>query len=542
MDVVQHDEEWRQLHQRLRGIAKRRAALDAEEARCLREAYDRRLWQRFGYVHMVEYLERELGYGPQVGIERLRIARALAELPQIEASLAEGSLPYSAVRELTRVATAGTEQAWLDQVRGRNLREIEGLVSGKKRGDRPEDPANPDLAKRVVRLELAPAVFALFRQAQSAMADEHGGRLDDSALVEVLCRRALEGDGNSERPSHQIAITVCESCGRGWQNGAGREIAVGPEVVDRARCDAELIGSLDDEQPARLTSTVTPRIRRQVFARDQHRCTVPGCRSARNLDLHHIEFQRDGGNHEPGNLTVLCSGHHQALHDGMLTIGGWAPHALAFAWREPPGNAVIASVEPLQQTDGWTMPGEGPRVIDAASCESSRSASTVASIKRPQPLDDARAMHEEGPRVIDATSWESSNSSTVAIDERPQPLDDARAMHRESPPVIDAASWERSRSACTAAITERPRRPHGLAMRGDGPPIFEAAMPEARVYTALIDHDARTALMTAGYKPREARAAVESARPHVGADATLEQVIREALKLCAANAGSSRVR
>jgi 16S rRNA U1498 N3-methylase RsmE len=40
------------------------------------------------------------------------------------------------------------------------------------------------------------------------------------------------------------------------------------------------------------------------------------------------------------------------------------------------------------------------------------------------------------------------------------------------------------------------------------------------------------ALVTAGYKPREARAAVENARPHVGESATLEQVIREALRQC----------
>jgi hypothetical protein len=46
--------------------------------------------------------------------------------------------------------------------------------------DPPEDPTDPDLRRRVVRIELAPAVFALFRQVQSAMADEHGGCLDDN--------------------------------------------------------------------------------------------------------------------------------------------------------------------------------------------------------------------------------------------------------------------------------------------------------------------------------------------------------------------------
>lgn len=458
---------------------------------------------------MNEYLEREVGYGPQAAIERLRIARVLAELPQIEAGLAEGGLPYSAVRELTRVATAETEQAWLDSVRGRNLREIEKLVSGKKRGDRPEDPANPDLTRRVVRLELAPAVFALFRQIQSTMADEHGGHLDDSALMEILCRRALEGDGTVDRPSHQIAITVCESCGRGWQNGAGREIEVGPEVVDRARCDAEVIGSLRVEQPERLTATVTPRIRRQVLARDHHRCTVPGCRSARNLDLHHIEYQRDGGSHESQNLTTLCSGHHQALHDGLLTIRRRAPDALEFAWREPRAEPV-----------------------------------TTARSDAPQPHGDARAMHE-GPRT-DESAQRGPTIDRIVPDSinLPQGLDDMRVMQGKGPQVLLASVP--SGNSDTVAVGERSRRHDGLTMRGNTLHGSEPAWcehPAEQVSPEAIDHDARVALVTAGYKPREARSAVESAPPHVGADATLEQVIREALRRCATSgAGSPFVR
>src|ERR1051325_1592076 len=41
-------EEWHSLHQRLRSIAQRRAALDAEEARCLRDAERIELWRRLG--------------------------------------------------------------------------------------------------------------------------------------------------------------------------------------------------------------------------------------------------------------------------------------------------------------------------------------------------------------------------------------------------------------------------------------------------------------------------------------------------------------
>jgi len=59
----------------------------------------------------------------------LRVARALGELPVLTNMLERGDLSYSAVRELTRVATPGTERAWCDAAQGKNLRQIEELVA-----------------------------------------------------------------------------------------------------------------------------------------------------------------------------------------------------------------------------------------------------------------------------------------------------------------------------------------------------------------------------------------------------------------------------
>src|SRR5215510_15074966 len=95
-------EEWARVDQKLRGIAARRAALDAEEARLLRYAEELKLWRGRGFGSMVEYLERVMGYAPHTGSERLRVAKALAELPLIEEALERGQLAHSAVRELSR--------------------------------------------------------------------------------------------------------------------------------------------------------------------------------------------------------------------------------------------------------------------------------------------------------------------------------------------------------------------------------------------------------------------------------------------------------
>jgi hypothetical protein len=56
--------DWKDLHRRLRSIAKRRVALEAEEASYLVEAEETQLYRRLGYTTMIEYMERELHWGP----------------------------------------------------------------------------------------------------------------------------------------------------------------------------------------------------------------------------------------------------------------------------------------------------------------------------------------------------------------------------------------------------------------------------------------------------------------------------------------------
>jgi hypothetical protein len=161
--------DWRTVDRALRAIRGRRAALDAEEARWLRIAEDLQIWRPLGMVSALDYLERVLGYAPRTAQDRLRVARALGALPGLSSALASDDLSYSAVRELTRVAMPGTEVSWIAAAKGKNLRQIEDMVADHKPGDRPDDPPDPEARMRVVRFELSPETFALFRQARSVL-------------------------------------------------------------------------------------------------------------------------------------------------------------------------------------------------------------------------------------------------------------------------------------------------------------------------------------------------------------------------------------
>ena len=322
---------WQRLHGAMKSATLRRCAWDAEHARHLREAEAMQLWNHFGYVSILEYLEREHGIDPRTANDRLRVSHALGELPMLEANLEDGTFQYSHVKELTRVVTPETEDEWIAAVRGKTCAEVQAMVAGRRKGDGPEDPDDPDLRLRRMTIEMTPQMLALYREQRVAIEAELGHRLDETELWQIILERARACPEGASTPAQ---ISICSHCHRGWQDGAGFRAELDPAAIDGALCDAEHLGSVDGE-PGRKTATISDKKRARILARHHHRCAVPGCRSARNLDVHHIVHQEDGGGHDDGNIVCICSSHHRAHHRGQLAIEGRAPDAIRFTWRRP---------------------------------------------------------------------------------------------------------------------------------------------------------------------------------------------------------------
>src|SRR5262245_14700201 len=103
--------DWRQAHQELTQLAKARARLDWKEGHYLLRAFRSRAHLHLGFGSFAEYVERLFGYKARWTEERLRVAEALEGLPELSQALRNGSLNWSAARELTRVAASENEQA-----------------------------------------------------------------------------------------------------------------------------------------------------------------------------------------------------------------------------------------------------------------------------------------------------------------------------------------------------------------------------------------------------------------------------------------------
>jgi hypothetical protein len=306
--------------------------------------------------------------------ERLRVASRLEQLPKLKGLLASGARSWSAVREITRVAVRRTEDEWIAHTESKTVHEIEGLVRGKRSGDRPSDTPDPLLARRRIVFDLSADAFAIFQDAFDRMR----GILGPSATNEEVLRGIGEmvlGKGRDleDLPAYTCAVTICASCERTWRHAGAQTIEVADSVGECARCDGEITGltAIDpdpdpdpDPQPhvgpgargpetdairtivqkrgirglVRAVSrslglehqTLSPKLRGIVLARDGYRCSVPGCLNRLFLQIHHLKGRGHPGCHSPEENVVLCWGHHDLYHAGYLAIGGSPSTGLVF--------------------------------------------------------------------------------------------------------------------------------------------------------------------------------------------------------------------
>src|SRR3954467_9354044 len=233
--------EWRAAHEALSRLARQRAGLDFEEGTWLLAAQRAGVHARLGYGSFFEYIERLFGYSPRLTHDKLRVAAALKDLPQLAQALRDGVATWSSVRELTRVATPETEGVWLGAASGQTAHQVERLVSGRRAGDLPSTPKTASAERHVLRFEVSGEVLATFREALTKLRSGADGSLDDDAVLLLMARHVLGGPVDEGRASYQVAITVCEACQRTTQTGRGEAVEVPEEVAAMARCDAQIL-------------------------------------------------------------------------------------------------------------------------------------------------------------------------------------------------------------------------------------------------------------------------------------------------------------
>ena len=105
----------------------------------IREFDENGYWGGPGLASCAHWLNFKCGMGMNAARERVRVARALAELPKISAAFEAGTVSYSKVRAMTRVATPGNEDFLLNIAKHGTAYHVETLVRKYRRVQRQRD-------------------------------------------------------------------------------------------------------------------------------------------------------------------------------------------------------------------------------------------------------------------------------------------------------------------------------------------------------------------------------------------------------------------
>ena len=333
-----------------------------------------------GFLTCAHWLTWRIGLAPGAARERVRVARALGDLPLMSEAMSRGELSYSKVRALTRIATPDTEQSLVDLGRAGTAANVERVVRSWRRIDRTVEAHDDELRDAsshvtthidengmfVIRGRLAPEAGEVLMKALDAAGDRlyaeqredkpPVGKIRADALA-LVAESALKGglDPGSSGDRYQVVVhangeelTAQESATAdnqthvpagtsGVRVSAGTpavpgvahgawlgtaHVPVSAETARRIACDAGRVSMAHRNgqilSVGRKTRTIPPPIRRALEFRDQG-CRFPGCTS-QHCDAHHIHHWADGGETKLSNLVLLCRKHHRLLHEGGFSV------------------------------------------------------------------------------------------------------------------------------------------------------------------------------------------------------------------------------
>jgi hypothetical protein len=299
------------------------------------EIMRRGLFKEFGHASINQYAQMELGFSKSRTRDFVRLAGQLDKLPAVREAMSNGELGYTKARELVSVATPETQDSWLKAAKG-TRQELVHEIKRVKRAAK-VDPGQCELlpaARPVVAPKELPVRFQCDltpeQEARRAALVERlhklGGMPNDRVELMLEALAALvESKERGPRGPHisrpPVQIHVHEYADRMTVPTDSGERELGRAETERMRCDATI--SIPGR---RNTTTIPPRIRREVLARDRHHCRTPGCGRTRFLEVHHIIPRSRGGQNGAENLVTLSGSCHRLWHekDGRAP---WLPQA-----------------------------------------------------------------------------------------------------------------------------------------------------------------------------------------------------------------------
>ena len=173
-----------QLGEAIATLAARLHAATYELLVLLREFDERAGWNN-GFLSCAHWLHWRTGIDLGAAREKVRVAKALAELPRLSGAMQRGAIPYAKVRAISRIATPDNEAQLLDLAYAGTAAHVERVVRAWRRCDWVEEARNTarrhlsrtvtmyldDDGMLVLRARLTPELGAVVQRALDAASE-----------------------------------------------------------------------------------------------------------------------------------------------------------------------------------------------------------------------------------------------------------------------------------------------------------------------------------------------------------------------------------
>ena len=130
-----------QLGEQITQLCSQIYAAEARLLTLIREFDEKECWAAPGFCSCAHWLNFKCGIGMNAAREKVRVARALADLPKIDKGLSRGELSYSKGRAMTRIADESNEDYLMMIAKHGTAHHVEKLVSKYRSAKRVQDAA-----------------------------------------------------------------------------------------------------------------------------------------------------------------------------------------------------------------------------------------------------------------------------------------------------------------------------------------------------------------------------------------------------------------
>jgi len=461
----------------------------------------------------------------------IRTARKLRELQRTDRLFASGELPWTKVEILATVATANTEEQWIEYALKHSYAELRAAAARarKKKDAVPGDGLEVGRTMYTVQHRLSATAHEVYERALKKARNSLGPGATPAEAFRKLCEMALgapepkEGASESGEPSSAVSprapcpynvvvhvdpkgIYVLKQGpdGRPIREpvapeelarilGLGARVVVVPPIALEGEVETIPFGERGSVPKDERAPPLTAEERELVLLRDGSRCAV--CGSEKDLTIAHLVARAHGAENDLRILLVLCKNCHSCEHDSLIRLLIERGRVKALDRDGKPLDASVSDAEAL-----------------ASSSEPCGSETPLLVLEIP----------------------EKENSSLLGNDpSEPLPPSDpleAPFSVRELPAEIDAATWRKLEDC----LEWSPSRKAYLLRPGCERPCLEDSKPQeappvqapaaSAPPAAAPAEETPAAQSTIGDLPLSAQTQPRSLRDFVGQDRAVENI------------------